>query len=363
MRVRKGFGLIVYVGIVSTIFFGGANVAFAQSSVTLYGTLDVGLIYASKIEGANGQNAGHVFAVNDGGVGPTIFGMRGIEDLGGGLKTEFTLEGGTSVANGSMANSNGNLFGRNAWVGLDSNYGNVKLGLQYSPFALSLYETDPRGGSFVGSGTVHFFDNLVVTSLFNANAITYESPKIAGFTGTAMYALGGTAGDFAAGRQYSFRLTYDAASFRVDAAMYNGNGGGSASSTPVPSTIPFVGRTIGASYFAGSLTMGLNYTLYKVAGSFSSQVYGAGFKYAVTPSWHVDSGVWYTRDGNDSSNHSILGAIGTQYLLSKRTFVYAQVAIVNNHGLMNTGLTAEPIALYEVLGTSNAVNIGIRHSF
>ncbi|TDG18816.1 porin [Paraburkholderia silviterrae] len=336
----------------------------AQSNVSLYGVLDAGLLYASHYPNAHGANAGPLYAFNDSGVSASSFGMQGVEDLGGGMKLKFKLESGVSTGTGALANSNKNEFGRQAYLALENGYGTVAAGLQYSPFLLSVISTDPRGNSyFFGSSETLYVDNVAVTGMFNSNAITYTSPKVGGFSGSAMMALGGEAGDFAAGRQYALRLSYDAAFVHLDAAMYNGDSGGTAASTPVPSTVAFAGRTVGAKFYLGSLALGVAYSLYKVAGGFSSQVYGTGLSYDVNSFWNLNAGTWYTRNGNNSADHSILAAVGTSYSLSKRTALYAQVGFVNNHGKMTTGFIAGPALPHEVAGSTTAVSIGIRHRF
>lgn len=343
---------------------GAAGVASAQSSVTLYGIVDGSLLYTSHtMNMQTGQNAGHQFSFTDSGMTGSNFGMRGTEDLGGGLHAMFALESGISMANGKFNNSNGNFFGRQAWVGMESPYGTVKAGLQYSPFFLSLYQTDPRGMSYFGSGLVSYVDNVYVTGLFNSNALTYTSPEIAGIQAAGMFAMGGAAGDFQAGRQYSASLRYHIAGFTLTGALYSGNAGGSAATTPIPSTVEFVGRMIGASYrFANSLTISASYALYKVSQSFDNSVYSGGLSYMVMPWLNVDAGVWYTRDGNDSNNHSIMASSGVQFFLSKRTTLYGQVGYVNNHGHMDTGLSINN-ALYEVAGSTVGVSLGMRHIF
>jgi predicted porin len=350
--------------LVAAGMMGAAGVASAQSSVTLYGIVDGSLLYTSHtMNMLTGQNAGHQFSFTDSGMTGSNFGLRGTEDLGGGLHAMFALESGISMANGQFNNSNGNFFGRQAWVGVESPYGTVKAGLQYSPFFLSLYQTDPRGMSYFGSGLVSYVDNVYVTGLFNSNALTYTSPEIAGIQAAGMLAMGGTAGNFQAGRQYSASLRYKIAGFTLTGALYSGNPGGSAATTPIPSTREFVGRTIGASYhFANSLTISASYALYKVAQSFDNSVYSGGFSYMVTPYLDVDAGVWYTRDGNNSNNHSIMASSGVQFYLSKRTTLYGQVGYVNNHGRMDTGLSINN-ALYEVAGSTVGASIGIRHMF
>jgi predicted porin len=338
--------------------------AQAQSSVTLYGIADASLLYTSHtLNTTTGLNSGHQFSFTDSGFYPTVFGLRGTEDLGGGLRAVFTLESGVSIANGALGHSNGNLFGRQAWIGLNGNYGFVKAGVQFSPFFISLFAVDPRDGSFFGSGFISFTDNVAVTGIFNSNSISYTSPEIHGVQAAVMLALGGSAGDFQAGRQYSANATYHLGSFMLTGALYSGNSGGSAATTPIPSTVEFTGRMLGASYrFPNDLTIKASYVLYKVAGSFDNRVYSVGGSYALSPYADVDLGVWYTRDGNSGDNHSLLAASGISFALSKRTSLYGQVGYVMNHGRMNTGLSVNN-ALYEVAGSTVGVSLGIRHLF
>ncbi|RQS76717.1 porin [Burkholderia sp. Bp8963] len=339
-----------------------SGLAHAQSSVTLYGVLDAALLYTNKsLNTATGANDGHKFAMVDGAASASRFGMRGVEDLGGGLKATFVLESGIDMPSGKFGNSNGNMFGRQAWIGLSGDFGTIKAGLQYSPFVLSLIATDPRDIAYFGSGAVIYVDNLLVTGLFNQNAVSYTSPVIAGLQGSAMFGFGGKAGDFQSGRQYSASLKYQAGGLLVTAALYNGNAGGTAA-TPIPSTVPVTGRTIGAAYSFGGLTVKGSYSLYKVSGAFDSRVYGAGASYTFTPAVEADAGAWVTSDGNHTDNHSVLTAVGLRYFMSKATTLYGQVGLVHNHGLMDTGLAVNG-ALYEGPGTTVGAVVGIRHTF
>ena len=146
----------------------------------------------------------------------------------------------------------------------------------------------------------------------------------------------------------------------VNASIYNRNTG--ATTTPIPSTIPFVGRSVGASYSFDQLTVKGYYLLIKVSGSFDERVLAAGGNYRITPALDVDAGIWLDSDGNHTTNRSIMGAAGADYALSKATALYGQFGIVNNHGLMNTGLSQNG-PLYEGKGTSIGATVGIRHIF
>jgi predicted porin len=336
--------------------------AHAQSSVTLYGIVDAGFLYTNRtLNAATGGNGGKQFSLVDSGSFPSVFGITGSEDLGGGLKARFKLESGIDVANGGYNNSNGNFFGRQAWVALDGRYGTVTAGLQYSPFFLSIYDTDARSLSFFGSGIVNYVNNVAATGIFESNAVSYASPNIKGLQGSVMFSFGGEAGNFQSGRKYSGNLKYDNGTVLMTAAIYDGNSGG-ATQTPIPTDVAFEGRTIGIGYRIGSLTAKASFVKYKTSGSFNNNVYSGGLDYFVLPTLDVDAGVWLTSDRNRSANHSVMGAVGAKYFLSKRTSLYAQLGVVNNHGDMNTGIATSG-ALESAPGTTIGANVGIRHTF
>jgi predicted porin len=338
------------------------GLAHAQSNVTLFGLIDGGLLYTSKtLNATTGGNVGKQFSMIDGGSSYSQFGILGAEDLGGGLQAKFKLESGISIANGGLAHCNGNLFGCEAWVALDSRYGEVKAGLQFSPFFLALYASDPRNMSFFGSGGVNLVDNFLGTSIFSASSVSYTSPELWGLQTSLLYSFGGKPGDFQAGRQYSASVKYEYGGLMINAAIFDGNSG-SANPTPTPSNLSAEGRTIGTAFKFGALTAKVSFVNYKVAGSFNNNVYGGGLSWYVTPTLDLDGGVWVTSDRNNTTNHSLLVALGANYFLSKRTTLYAQVASVNNHGAMNTGLSVNG-ALYGTHGTTVGATVGIRHSF
>src|ERR1700748_1398138 len=89
----------VVLGLMGACAFGRPPAAHEQSSVTLYGIVDASLIYTSKtLDPATGQNAGHQYSFTDSGLSGSRFGIRGAEDLGGGMRAIFQLESGISVA-------------------------------------------------------------------------------------------------------------------------------------------------------------------------------------------------------------------------------------------------------------------------
>ncbi|WP_322008960.1 porin [Paraburkholderia sp. J12] len=337
--------------------------AYAQSSVSLFGILDASILYTNKsLNTSTGRNGGSETSFNDSGQQSTQFGMSGSEDLGGGMAATFVLDSGISLANGTFRNSNGNAFGRLANVGLSTGYGTIKAGLQYSPFAIAQFYTDPRSNANFGGG-VNISAALVgITGQYNSNAITYMSPEIAGWQASVMFAPGGEAGDFQAGRQYSGSIKYHYKSLLVTAAYYNGNPGGPEASAIPPSTISFVGRELGVSYKFGKLTLKAIFNSYNVQNSFDAYVYGAGLIYAFMPSLIVDAAVYEVRDERNPDNHTFLTSSSIQYLLSKTTTLYGQLGLVNNHGGMDIGLSINN-ALNDPAGKTFGASVGIRHLF
>ncbi|AZG09144.1 porin [Pigmentiphaga sp. H8] len=169
----------------AALLAGFAGAAQAQSNVTLYGLVDAGFNY-SKIEGNDSR-----MGIDSGLMGQSRWGIRGSEDIGGGLKAIFTLENGFNVDNGQQ--TQGRLFGRYAFVGVESaSAGRVTLGRTTNlgfmwaagianPFGLSF------GQSTVGS-TFGYNDAELGAGRVN-NSIYYYSPKFSGFQGAIGYSF------------------------------------------------------------------------------------------------------------------------------------------------------------------------------
>jgi predicted porin len=340
------------------------SLAHAQSSVTLYGIADAGILYLSKTAGpSSSQSGGAQVAVTNSGYLPSVFGLKGTEDLGGGYKASFALESGISLSNGGFDNpGDGNgFFNRQANVSLSGGFGTVTAGLQYSPFFLSTFFSDPRGYSQFGSMLHIYVDNAAGVGVFNPNAISYTSPEIAGFQARAMLALGGVAGNFQVGRQYSGSLEYTNGTFLATVAYYNGNANPSLVSVN-PLDIPALrGLNVGLGYKIGGLQLRTSFTNFKTSlapvpglvpasavgtNPTNVNVYSFGGDYMVLPMLDVNGGVYYSQDRLHSGDHSVMVALGTQFFLSKRTALYAQVGAVNNKcsadgHCLGTGLTPD----------------------
>lgn len=110
---------------IMAVLGSAAGSASAQSNVTLYGVADMGIEYA--IHQPNGDHS--VVRLQSSNMSGSHWGLRGTEDLGGGLKALFALEGGVNLDDGRSAQG-GRLFGRQAWGGLQGSYGTLSLGRQ-----------------------------------------------------------------------------------------------------------------------------------------------------------------------------------------------------------------------------------------
>lgn len=159
--------------------------AHAQSSVVVYGIMDACIAISNGTEGPRTQ-------LNSGCAYGSRLGFRGQEDLGGGLKADFTLESGISLDSGALGQG-GRLFGRKALVGLSGSLGQLHVGRDYSPSFYLIRPVDPfKLGMGTASSTISTGARSDGAGR-NDNAIVYTSPAMRGFTLKAQYALGESA--------------------------------------------------------------------------------------------------------------------------------------------------------------------------
>lgn len=232
-----------------------AGAAQAQSSVTLYGRLETSVAYVKLGDGS------HVTALSNGTngtlgadpIGGSRWGLRGSEDLGGGLKANFTIESGFFVDSGAPADT-ARIFNRAAWVGLQSaSLGELRLGRQQGMTReLNVAITDISSeGELTIIDTTGFGANRPLFQNFGTrvdNAVTYITPSFSGFQGRVLVAAGeGLA------RQEGLLLSYMAGPVRVGAAYEQYHDGPATSSS-----YNKVG-TIAASYNFGVATLAAAY--------------------------------------------------------------------------------------------------------
>jgi predicted porin len=150
--------------------------------VTLYGVADASIAK---------QTGGDTLFTSAGTMnnGTSRWGVRGTEDLGGGLKAGFNFEQGLSLTDGGLSQSGGGAFGRAAYMTLGGGFGEVRLGRTLNPsfFALAAWElTSTANYSVVGSqfNTSSAVNGQVLGGTRNSNQIAYTTPNFGGVTAT-----------------------------------------------------------------------------------------------------------------------------------------------------------------------------------
>ena len=163
---------------------GFAGSAMAQNSVTLYGVFNIGLQYESVKPGVafpNTSTKSNLGMVAGQGAG-SRWGLRGVEDLGGGLKANFVLESAISTQTGDSSG-----FTRQSTLGLTSDsWGAVDLGRRTAPSTAAFSGIDPFGASY---GTAALTGVIGSNFYRLSNMVMYSSPSISGFRAFAGYSF------------------------------------------------------------------------------------------------------------------------------------------------------------------------------
>ncbi|ABB13225.1 porin [Burkholderia sp. Ac-20384] len=360
-----------------------ATVAHAQSSVTLYGVLDAGITYQSNVQTASGQGKSR-FSMGSG-IDQSRFGLRGSEDLGGGLKAIFTLESGFNIGNGKFANGNGGMFNRQAFVGLSSQYGTVTLGKQYDAtqdYLAPLTATGSWGGTYFA----HPLNNDRLSTNGDValnNTIKYTSVNYAGLQFGGTYSFSNST-NFANNRAYSAGLSYQYQGLKLGAAYSQANNAGLSTSGAVNPSVDTNGNAFGiqgrtrtygiaAAYAFGPAQVGAAWTQSRLdnqtngLGTLRADNYEINAKYNLTPALGLGAAYTYTNaKQNGNSTHWNQFGVQADYFLSKRTDVYAQA--VYQRGTKGAGLGASiyngDINAYPSSKVSQtAATVGLRHRF
>ena len=163
-----------------------APAAFAQSSVTIYGVVDVYTAYQKSTVGGKDTS---LWAMGNNGQMTSRLGFKGVEDLGGGYRASFNLETGFDPSTGGLQNSY-RYFDRQSWVGLGGGFGEVRVGRQNSVMFLYSGNMDAFGAATYGSAYNNFANWLARVD----NDISYISPKFANTTLELHYSVGERAG-------------------------------------------------------------------------------------------------------------------------------------------------------------------------
>jgi len=378
--------------IVAGIMGAFAMSAHAQSSVTLYGTLDAGMVYSNNEGGhSNWQQA-------SGSVSNTYFGLRGNEDLGGGLHAIFTLESGFNLNSGQFTQTN-SLFNRQAYVGLQSEqYGTVTLGRQYDSMVDYVAPLSETGGGYGNNLAAHPFDNDNLDNTFSVqNAVKYQSANYDGLKFGGLYGFSNDAGQFSNNRAWSAGASYVNGPLSVAASYLQLNNSGSSNlngavtqGNGTAEIAAMLQRTFGAgiNYSYGPANLGFVYTHTQLDGITGVNVGGetlAGFggtnlhldnfelngRYALTPALSLNAAYTFTNGTMTGSNGSgdpkwQTASLQGDYSLSKRTDVYLEG--VFQHASGELGNLGANVASINTLTPSTSANqtvvaVGMRHRF
>nr|WP_041759366.1 porin [Paraburkholderia phytofirmans] len=328
-----------------------AEHASAQSSITLYGVADVSVRYLTN---SNAKNDGRLFMTN-GAITNSRWGLRGSEDLGGGLKAIFDLESGINLQDGSASDSQ-RLFNRNAYVGLSSQYGTLTLGRQKTPLFDLLGDTyDPLtvGNYFENS----WLPGALGAGLYADNAVKYTG-TYKGLTMAAMYSFGTNSestgaggfsgrvpGHLGAGTMYGFTLSYVAGPLSVAGGVQQNSDNSNHKQTIFNANAVYTFST--AKVYVGYLhskddtgfvdsalaqqTLVPGVDILKGSGRVDNGPF-AGITWQATPALTLTGAAYYDHMSNaaigngqvSSGNRYTLVALA-EYALSKRTEVYGTV--------------------------------------
>lgn len=182
-----------------------AGAASAQSTVTLYGLVDVGFSRLDPKAPGVATTTAMVSGVQSG----SRVGLRGSEDLGGGLRAVFNLEHGLSVDDGTQGQ--GRMWGRWAYAGLAGGFGEVRLGRQWAAGFELFGAIDPFGTGFNDAGMQGTFASA--NAIRPNNLIMYRTPNISGFSAVLGYSLNPTAQEVPGGSDANNRTISAGARF------------------------------------------------------------------------------------------------------------------------------------------------------
>jgi predicted porin len=341
-----------------------AGAASAQSSVTLFGVLD-----AAGRSVKNG-NLGSIKSEISGGNSTSRWGVRGTEDLGGGLSAGFWLESAIAVDTG-VSGSSSSFFNRRSTVSLASqSLGEVRLGYDKKPTEVLIDKYDAFGNTGIAAGNQFNAGSAAVVNAGGAlstsrvnNSVQYFLPGNLGGVNGVLWVTAGE-GAAAAGSQnksQGARLGYAAGPVDVAIAAVN------IKNAPGAPTASLKDIILGGSYDFGLAKVSLSQRQFKWNSSKAALTLlgvtapvGPGqvrFSYQKAN----QSGATPALNANDAS----LFALGYVYDLSKRTALYGTAARISNKGAAIFTLSGGPAVTVANFGgqKSTGYEFGIRHNF
>ena len=356
--------------LIALAVLAASGAAMAQSSVTLFGIVDTNVSYLDGVSNAAGTNTDSKYGIGTSGNAISRLGFRGVEDLGGGLKAGFHLEG---EIFGDDGNASGFNFQRRSTVSLMGGFGEVRLGRDLTAGYTKTSSYDVFGqagyGMFLGWsawGAVGADANGIRKS----NMITYFTPNMSGFSGAIGYGFDEqTTGSL--GRYVGGYVAYDNGPLSLALSYDQSDLGQAAAAAVVARKIERDVVTLGASYDFGMAKLNGMYQRLqddeagfadKKVNSFavgvSAPVGAAGvvkLQYALYDQENVGT--------RDSKAHHI--SLGYQHNLSKRTAVYGTVSYMDNKDVSAVALSGKGLGTIDARAgdSQTGVQVGIRHSF
>jgi predicted porin len=356
----------------------GSKYAAAQSSVTMYGILDVFGGYQSAKVGGKSTS---LYTLGNNGELTSRWGLRGKEDLGGGYTTTFALENGFDPGTGKEQNAY-RFFDRQAWVGMSTPYGELRFGRQNTPMFGWSGNMDAFGAATYGSGYNNFANWLARVD----NDISYQSPKIANTQLELHYSIGGQPGTLAGNAVYQAAVqtnqgpVYLAFAYLNAANATNTNrvqeimAGGNVAIGAAKVYVGFfrandvVSATTGnaLSNPAGKYDPAVG-PVSNVAGNYHN-TWSFSADYRFNPALSVGAGYAFINDSSALDNHARQMSAILNYDLSVRTRLYAVASRLNNYASAQFKMTGASITTGTFLTpdggqSETAVQVGIRHLF
>ncbi|OFA07383.1 porin [Duganella phyllosphaerae] len=339
---------------------GAAVPAAAQSNVTLYGLLDTGV---ENLTHAGPQ--GSATRVSSGGMNNSRFGFRGTEDLGGGLKAIFQLEGGLLT---DIGGSDGGLFRRQANVGLEGSFGRVVLGRSFTTVYDFIVAFDPMAYapyySWASSGSASGVNSYgMITSADNIVKYSIETGPV---KFGATYAFGEQSTGTADGARTQLAATYTMGNFAVVGSAEQGNGNNVAATNRHDSS---------RIYHLGGMVNAGDFKVQVVARSYKNELnnralpdvrantYWAGLTYKASPAMTLVGAVFYTDVRNVSSrveSDPKMYITRARYALSKRTDLYVTAAYAKAKNNQVISLSRNDAGFAD---TQRGLMAGVQHRF
>jgi predicted porin len=337
--------------------------ACAQSMVTVYGRIVAGIDYQSnqntgKVDSSGAPITGGLWTAGGNEWGTSMFGFKGSEDLGGGLKVLYTLESGFSSANG-VINGGSALWNRRSYVGLSGDFGTLKFGRDLTLPSDVVWSLDPTGQQAMGTATLVKGRNWPQTS----NQIQYTTPSFNGLYAQGMVGLGGVAGSTKDASSSGFLLAYTQAGLELKAMIDVANDANGQYSSLFQYSKEV---TLGGTYTAGKAKLYAGYqnlsapaVVVSAGNPDQANQFWLGINYEVSPALTL-IGAGYHINLDQSSGSANLFMLGTNYNLSKLTLWYTSIGTLHNSALttfaIETGNSAAGV-------NQNAFYTGVSHSF